>query len=80
MLAGGIEKIDGSDDIGVNEIQGGKNGTVYMRLGRKVDYAIGIIGVEDLRKRIRVEDIRFFKNVVGPVLDIAQVLEVAGIS
>ncbi len=46
----------------------------------KMDHSLEVIFFKKSLQKICVEDIAFFKNVVGQVLDIAQVFEVAGVS
>ena len=55
-------------------------GAVYVRFGGEVDHAVGLVAFKYPGQCFRIEDVDLLKNVIGFVLDIAQVLEVAGIS
>ncbi len=51
-----------------------------MALGSEVDYAIWAVFFKDIFEGNAVRDVPFFKNVVGQMLHVAQVFEVARVS
>ena len=79
-MAGRIQKINGTDHIGIDKIERGNNGPVYMAFRGQVNYGIRLMCNKNPFKRHSIQDIRFFKKIIRCLLNIPQVFQVAGIS
>ena len=76
---GGLKEREGTHDIGASKGEGVLDTAVDMTLGCKVDDAIDLLVLHQLIEGIEVTDVHLDKLVVGTVLDILQIGEVAGI-
>jgi len=76
---GGLQHGQGADDVGLREGEGVLDGAVHMGFRREVDDAAHLVFGDDLQYRVKVADVGLDKGVVGLVLDIPEVREVAGI-
>jgi len=79
IFPGDIQQVNCSDDIGVNKVKRGKNRTVNMTFGGKMNDAIGNMLFEDSFKVICVEDISFLKKLVWRMFNVPKILQVPGV-
>jgi hypothetical protein len=78
-LPGSVQQVDRARHIGLQERGGPGNGPVYMRFGSKVDHPVKAITPEYLKHIIGIQNVPLQKSIVGMVLDILKVFQVAGI-
>ena len=78
-ITAGIEQRSRSHDIGADELLRMFNGTVHMRLRRKVDDDIGLYLLEKAVDKLAVRDVAADKAVVRRIFDRLAVFKVAGI-
>lgn len=74
-----VEQPDSSDYVRDSELGGIVEGPVDVRFGGEVYYTVDLIALKYLREELHIEDIAFFKMVIGMLLQVAQVLEIAGV-
>ena len=73
----GLQHRQGADDIGPGEGEGILDGTVHVGFGRQVDDAVHPVVGDDPQHRLEIADIGLDEEVVGPVLDVPEVREIA---
>ena len=77
--AGGVEQGDGAHDIGAYEFHGIGYRTVYMRFGGQMYHAVETVFFKEFRHTFLVHDIALLENIIGRVLHIFQIFQIAGI-
>ena len=77
---GGLQKRERSQDVGPCEGERIADRTVHVALGREVDHAVDGVFREQRAHGVVVADVAPDEGVVGGVLDVAEVGEVASFS
>ena len=72
-----LKEGEGAHDIGLGKGEGVFDGAVYMALCSKVDDAIDFLCLHEGKHSLEVADVHLHEAVVGPVLDVLEVGEVA---
>ncbi|KAF5031337.1 hypothetical protein DSECCO2_628790 [anaerobic digester metagenome] len=78
-LAGCFQQVEGAHDVGPGEGKGIGDGTVHVTFGRQVDDAVDPVLFKHAPHLVGVADIGFDEPVVGLLLNIVQVGQVAGV-
>ena len=76
---GGLKQAEGAHDIGLCKGEGVPDASVHMAFGRKVDYAIDLILLHQRVEGVEVTDVHADEAVVGAVLNVPEVGQIAGI-
>ena len=76
---GSLQKAQRTHHIGLCEGKGVFNAAVHVTLGGKVYHAVYLMFTENLEHTLVVADVGFYKNIVGFVLYIFQVSQIAGV-
>ncbi len=79
VMARCIQQVGGAHDVGVDKFHRAADRPVYMRLGGQMDHRIDSIFSEKQLHLIGIGDVGLHESVVGLVLYIRQVFEVAGV-
>ena len=74
---GGLQHGQRADDIGLREGEGVLDGTVHMGLRREVDHAVHLLFLHQGEHALEVADVHLDEPVVGPVLDVLEIREIA---
>ena len=74
-----LKQIHGSQNIGLHEDLGIRDGTVYMALRRKVDHIVKVVFFEQAADQLFIADISLNKYMAGIALDALQVFKISGI-
>ena len=72
-----LQQMKGANNVGLNEVFGPVNGTVYMRFSRKVDHGAWLMRSKQLRKQSRVTDVTFNKHMAVVAAQSRQIFKVA---
>ena len=76
---GCLKEGEGSHHIGAGEGERVLDGTVHMRLSRQVDDSVHLLLLHELVEGLEVADVHSDEPVIRLVLNVLEVLEVAGI-
>ena len=74
---GGLQHGQGADDVGLREGEGILDGTVHMGFRRQMDHAVHLFLTHEGEHALEVADVHLDEPVVGPVLDVLEVREIA---
>ena len=74
-----IQKVDGAQNIGLDENLRIGNGTVHMAFRGKVHHVINVVLVKQALDRLFVTDIRLNKDIIRVAFHALQVFQIAGI-
>ena len=77
---GGLEERKRTHHVGLSEGERILDGTVHVRLGRQVDDAVHVLLLHELEDTLEVADIHHHKAVIGLVLNVLEVGQIARIS
>ena len=75
----GLEECEGAHDVCAGEREGILDGAVHVALGGEVDYAVDLIFLHYPAHLVKVCYVGLHEGIVGAVLDVLEVGEVAGI-
>ena len=75
----GLEKGKCAHHVGAGESEGVEDRAVHMAFGREMDHAVDLIFLHDAAHLVVVADVGPDEGIVGFVLDVLQVGEVAGV-
>ena len=59
---GGMQKRAGPENVGADKRSGIDDRAIHMTFGSKVDYGVGLMGLEQIRDKFSVADISMYKN------------------
>ncbi len=76
---GGLEEAEGAHHVGLREGEGVLDGAVHMALGGKVDDAVDVLVLHQLVDTVEVADVHTDELIVGLVLDVLEIGQVAGV-
>ena len=77
--AGGVQQVDGANDVGLDKGHRIGDGSVHVALGREVDDSVGLVSVHEVLNGGGVADVDALKAVVGGLIDVREVFKVAGV-
>ena len=78
-LVCGFQQGQRAHDVGAGEREGIVDRTVHMAFGRQVDHSVDRMAGEQVAEQFPIADVALDEAVIGPVLDLFQVGEVARI-
>ena len=79
VVAGGLEEVEGAEDVGVDEVSGGVDGAVDMGLGSEVKNGVEAVFFKELSEEGGVLDIALDEVIARIVRDRVEVAGVAGV-
>jgi len=71
--------VEGTDDVGLDEVAGAVNGAVDVALGRKIDHGARLVLEQQGGHQRRVAKIAFYKDMAIVTVQRGQVLQIAGV-
>ena len=74
---GSLQHGQGTDDVGLREGERVLDGPVHMGLRREMDHAVHMFILHEGQDALEVADVHLDEPVVGPVLDVLEVREIA---
>ena len=78
-FADGFQKMKCANHIGVDEISGGGNGAIDVRLGGEVQDVSDAVLLQSLEHIVLVSQIDFFKAIFGMTIQAGETFEMTGI-
>src|SRR5690606_8183921 len=74
-----IQQLDGTNYVGNGKLCGIVKGAIDVRFSREVNDAVDLIALEHIGQKANIQDIAFFKVIVGQTFYITQVFKIAGV-
>ena len=76
---GGLEERKGPEHVRLRERERVLDAPVHMAFRRKVDNAVDTLFLHQPEHRVKITDVRLDEGVIGLVLDVLEVRQVAGV-